>query len=255
MANNKSCVYIHIFPNGKVYIGQTSQTTAQRWVRGKGYKGQLVERAIKKYGWDNIEHKVLCSNLSEDEANALEVALIKKYRSTDEKYGYNLLDGGKGKGQNLSRSPEHYKRIAEINSKKVDCYKRDGTKVGTFGSVNSAAEFVGGSFRVVSACCRGSKKSGYGYVWRFHGEPFDKYDVHNKKGGVKGFPVIMLTTDGEELARFKSVKATSLATGIREDVIAKVCRGELSERHGFVFYYADEKISEENINEEGNQGV
>lgn len=254
MASNKSCIYIHIFPNGKVYIGQTSQTTAQRWVRGKGYKGQLVERAIKKYGWDNIEHRVLYSNLSEDEANEIEVSPIKKYKSTDEKYGYNLLDGGKGKGQNLSRSPEHYKKIAEINRKKVDCYKRNGEKVGTFESVNSAAEFVGGSFRVVSACCNGKKKSGYGYIWRFSGDSFDKYEVKNKKSGVKGFPVVMYSKNGEEIARFITVKAASLATGIRQDTIGKMCKGELKEKNGFVFCYADEKVSEEQ-NEQGNQGV
>ena len=48
-------VYIHIFPNQKVYIGITKQEVKKRWKLGEGYKGQdYVYKAIKKYGWANI---------------------------------------------------------------------------------------------------------------------------------------------------------------------------------------------------------
>ena len=44
-------LYIHKFPNGKVYVGITSQDVGERWRHGEGYKDQLVYRAILKYGW------------------------------------------------------------------------------------------------------------------------------------------------------------------------------------------------------------
>lgn len=90
-------VYIHKFPNGKVYIGITSKSAEKRWRDGKGYKTQkLMWKAIKKYGWNNIEHLVLYENLEETEAKSKEKELIKQYNSNDRKYGYNLTIGGDG---------------------------------------------------------------------------------------------------------------------------------------------------------------
>lgn len=253
MKNKEYCIYIHIFPNDKVYIGQTCQTLAHRWVRGKGYKGQFVGRAIDKYGWDNIKHVVLYSNLTKQQANEIEKELIKQYRSNDERFGYNLAEGGETNKVFLPHSKKHYSMVSEVNSKPVDCYDRDGNFVASFKSVNSAAEFVNGSFKVISACCNGNKKSGYGYVWRFKGEPFDKYEIKNKKGGVKGFPVIEFSKSGEKLARYKTIKEASQATGINQNVIGKMCKGKVSDKYGLVFCYATEKInsgSEEDENEE-----
>ena len=65
--NKKFCVYRHIFPNGKSYIGITSKKPNQRWENGKGYSktGQnAIYNAIKKYGWDNIKHEILFDNLT-----------------------------------------------------------------------------------------------------------------------------------------------------------------------------------------------
>ena len=243
--SRNNCVYIHIFPNGKVYVGQTKQTTAQRWIRGKGYKGQLVERAIKKYGWDNIRHEVLYSGLTEEEANEYEIRLIAQYNSTDERFGYNLLNGGKGKGQNLHHSKEHYKRVSAINSKEVDCYQRDGTYIATFKSVNAAADFVGGGFKVISACCRGDKRSGYGYIWRFKGDSFDKYDTENHVGGVKGFPVEMFTEDGILIGLFVSIKEASKCTGISQEKISQACKGLVHDINGVRFRFKEKNYEEQ----------
>lgn len=70
-------VYIHIFPNQKKYVGITGQRTKDRWrVNGNGYKPQkLVYRAIKKYGWENIEHIIVAENLSVTKAGELEKKL------------------------------------------------------------------------------------------------------------------------------------------------------------------------------------
>lgn len=89
-------VYIHTFPNGKVYIGQTKQELTTRWrADGKGYKGSaVVYNAIKKYGWENIKHEVIAEKLTLQEANLLEEGLIKKFDSTNHSKGYNVKFGG-----------------------------------------------------------------------------------------------------------------------------------------------------------------
>ena len=69
---NNYKVYIHKFPNGKAYIGITRQEPKIRWGGGNGYvRNEYMHRAIKKYGWENIEHIILFDGLSEEDANHL----------------------------------------------------------------------------------------------------------------------------------------------------------------------------------------
>lgn len=87
-------VYKHTSPNGKVYIGITKQNPLYRWDNGMGYSGQpKFFRAIVKYGWDNIKHEILFTDLTEEEACAKEKELIQFYDSA--KSGYNASTGGK----------------------------------------------------------------------------------------------------------------------------------------------------------------
>ena len=55
LVNKNYCVYEHIFPNGKKYIG-ISCDAEKRWRNGKGYETQpKIARAINKYGWKDDE--------------------------------------------------------------------------------------------------------------------------------------------------------------------------------------------------------
>ena len=109
-------VYIHIFPNNKVYIGITSQKPKRRWNNGQGYKNnQYMTNAIMKYGWDNVIHKILYTNLKKEEAEEIEIKLIKEYKADNKRYGYNIEYGGchNGKTSEITR-----KRISEANKGK-----------------------------------------------------------------------------------------------------------------------------------------
>ena len=94
MENNYT-VYMHFFPNKKVYIGITHQRPQKRWGGGNNYyKQKLMYKAIQKYGWENVEHKILFTNLTKEEAEQKEIELIAKYKSNNSKYGYNITNGG-----------------------------------------------------------------------------------------------------------------------------------------------------------------
>lgn len=83
--------------NGKRYIGITKQKASDRWGNlGRNYKNSCPRfwSAIQCYGWDNFEHNILYTNLSKDDACALEIELIGKYKTQDRDYGYNILEGG-----------------------------------------------------------------------------------------------------------------------------------------------------------------
>jgi hypothetical protein len=89
---NTFCVYRHVFPNGKSYIG-ISKDAEKRWRNGKGYETQQkMQRAIVKYGWDNVQHIILADRLTKELAMQLEQHYIAEYDSI--KNGYNATIGG-----------------------------------------------------------------------------------------------------------------------------------------------------------------
>lgn len=111
---NTYCVYKHTAPNGKVYIGQTKQNPAYRFQGGKGYREcPYFYCAIKKYGWENIEHEILVTGLSASEASELERATIKEYMANDPRYGYNLTDGGFAESKQTEIAREHHSRASK----------------------------------------------------------------------------------------------------------------------------------------------
>ena len=93
-------VYEHITPSGKRYIGITSKKPEDRWLNGRGYrKNKLFYKAIEKYGWNNIQHNVVSTYLTEKDAKWLENYLICYYRTFVGFYdckGYNCTIGGDG---------------------------------------------------------------------------------------------------------------------------------------------------------------
>ena len=112
---------MHISPSGKKYIGITGQSIERRWGNGNGYKNCIsFYRAIEKYGWDNIEHIVLYSGLSKENAETKEIELIKKYNTTDSRYGYNIENGGSTIGKH---SKETKKKIGIANKGNISPFK------------------------------------------------------------------------------------------------------------------------------------
>ena len=111
------CVYIHISPKGKKYVGITGKPKPEyRWNRGEGYRqNSHFYRAIKKYGWDNFLHVVVAENLTKEEACKLEKTLIQKWSTTNEHRGYNHSTGGEGGGTGIYFTEARRKRIGETH--------------------------------------------------------------------------------------------------------------------------------------------
>lgn len=197
-------VYVHIFPNNKRYVGITKNILSRRWGNGKNYKNQrLVYRAIEKYGWNNIEHKILYSNLTKEEATNKEIELIKEWDTTNKEYGYNSSIGGeltalgyrhteeekkkisdaqigrvfsqstklkisealKGNKNSLGikRTEETKRKISVANRKKVICL--DTGKI--YYGIKEAVEDTGVGYKNISQCCLGKRKTAGGYKWEY----------------------------------------------------------------------------------------
>lgn len=83
--------------NNKVYIGQTVGSLKKRWIShynsSKSTHRSAIRSAIKKYGKDNFEIKVIARCESEDELDHRETYYIKLFNSLAPN-GYNLVSGG-----------------------------------------------------------------------------------------------------------------------------------------------------------------
>lgn len=92
------CVYVHENKiNGKRYVGITKQEPNARWHNGKNYEDSpRLNNAIQKYGWDNFDHRIIASELTLEEAAEMEKSLIKIWMLQDDRFGYNIKDGGQG---------------------------------------------------------------------------------------------------------------------------------------------------------------
>lgn len=122
MKNEMWTVYMHTCPNGKTYIGITSHTPQERWrTQGNGYNGQPFYNAVQKYGWDNIGHEILAEGLTKEEAEAMEIDLVKAFRSLLSENGYNsATGGGVNSGFHLSDEAKKRLREARLGSKATD---------------------------------------------------------------------------------------------------------------------------------------
>ncbi len=111
---NHYTVYKLTDPDGKVYIGVTGKTVEERWNKGRGYSsGTPIREAIRKYGWDNFQHEILCEKLTREGAEKLEKAFISYYDSSDPEKGYNRFLGGLGKGAHMSEVTKKLSREAK----------------------------------------------------------------------------------------------------------------------------------------------
>ena len=121
-------VYIHTVPNGKVYIGITSREPKIRWGKnGNGYKrNEHFFNAILKYGWDNIKHEVLFSNITKEMACQKEIDLIREYQSSNRLFGYNKSTGGENSSVGVKASDEtkHKQSVSHKGKKLSEEHKK-----------------------------------------------------------------------------------------------------------------------------------
>lgn len=185
---NQYIIYDHISPSGKHYIGQTCQKAKYRWGKnGIGYKEcPVIYNAIKKYGWDHFEHKMLFSGLSKLEADLIEEDLIYYYKKIGK--SYNVTSGGEGvvglrhseeTKKKLSESKKGFKNpnyhktqskewvdmIVKIHSISVLQYSKSGEFIKRWESIAEAGRELGIDRTNISRAMRGERKTAGGYKW------------------------------------------------------------------------------------------
>lgn len=112
--------------NGKIYIGQTSGTLKDRWLKHCSNSSNCVKlkNAINKYGRHNFKIEKLYKVKTKEELNKLEKITISKYDSINS--GYNLTTGG----DSFNHSEETKNKIskAQIGGKRSKKAKENMSK-------------------------------------------------------------------------------------------------------------------------------
>lgn len=195
------CVYVHISPSGKMYIGQTGENNPEhRWRKnGSGYtykykngeyKQPAFANAIAKYGFDNFQHEIIASNLTKEEADAFEKLLIEKLDTMNPEHGYNCVGGGSNgylsdatrkrisealKGKNHPMYGKH--GVNHPTAKKVVQYDLQGNFIKIWDCISDVQRELGIRQSTISCCCKGRPgyKTAGGFVWRYY------EDIKNKQ--------------------------------------------------------------------------
>jgi len=92
-------LYIIKFPNGKKYIGITTNINKRKLChksRTKTNDPLPVYCALRKYGFDNVIWDIKDGYKSWEELCSEEVRLILQYQTKNREFGYNITDGGDG---------------------------------------------------------------------------------------------------------------------------------------------------------------
>jgi group I intron endonuclease len=210
-------VYMHIFPNGKKYIGMTSQRPTRRWKDGlQGYRTQtLILNAIREFGWENVEHKVICVVGTREEAEAMEIALIKEHRSNDPEYGYNIEGGGKrSRGYKINFDPV----------KRSEAHKGEHNWI--------AGKHLSPEYKAKLSAAHKGKKMNRESVAKSVAARYGEKAYNARK-------VLCYNKDGKLIAEYGSLADAGRAFGCRTQDVYNTCIGKQKSAKGIRFVYAD----------------
>lgn len=224
--------------NDKIYIGQTRRDINIRWhqhllsINREQDKNTVLYRAMNKYGSDKFQVQLIneYSFESKDELietlNKEEIKYISEYNSVKPN-GYNMQYGGKSATESL-KCP-------------VDKYTTTGIFLCSYESISEASLTEEMNSVHISECCKGKLYTSGGFVWRYKGEPFDKYNNKDKRY----VSIDVYTKDGKFIKHYDSIMdAVFEIFGTTEYTkyshITSCCSGKRKTAYGYVWRYVGE---------------
>lgn len=227
MKDNISCLYFILFYSCNkfkgVYIGITNNLRnriSQHKSESRNENNKLpVYHAMRKY-----EYKVVkvAEIYDRELLNEMETITIQYARDLGIKC-FNITKGGEG--------------TVGVGCVPVNMFSMDGILLNTFDSIVEASSFVNGTTSSITACAKGkTSKSAYGYIWRYVGDAFDKYNIDNARSNeVKR--VIQYDFNGNIISVFESNKDVERKLGISNSHVSACCLGKVGSSFGYVWRY------------------
>lgn len=129
--------------------------------------------------------------------------------------------------------------LTKIQKKIVDQYTLDGTYIATYNSITDAVNAIKisslSAVSTIGAACMGKRLTAYGFIWRYHGDPFDKFDCLNSNKIIK---INKYDLNGNFIATYDNLKFAADSVSItNRNAIADCCKKKRDQYKGFKWYY------------------
>jgi hypothetical protein len=223
--NNNFYVYCHrTKTDGKCFYigkgtGNRSETTYSR--------NRYWYEKVKEHGFIP---EILVNNISEQKAFELEALICSQI-------GYdNLINIRKEKGWGgHSHSPETIDKL----SKPVIQYTKDGILVKEWRNSTEAALSLGKHSAAITECCRGFRKTIYGFIWRHVDNPIyqDKKYIPVKEKQIKYLPyhnpIDQYDLEGNFIQTWNNIKNAGDNLNIKPSSITNCIKGNYKSAGGF----------------------
>ena len=186
---------------------------------------------------------------SYNSAAEAERCINKNFTNTKNKYGGTAITSAIHDNTTAYGFVWAYTKEFKFNAEKyrnrvqVDKYSLDGKYLNTYISITDAVKSVNRTEKfasVIRGVCLGKSCTAYGYVWRFKGEPFDKYPTNKIR--INNKPVNQYTINGEYIASYDSIKNAASMLGKTSPTIIACCKGKLKTAFGYVWRYKDDSF-------------
>lgn len=198
----KYLIYKHLFPNNKVYIGQTYQKPNYRWKKGESYAKTTIEKISNSlmghWGWNKGR---VCT------------------KETVEKMSL-AIRGEKNPFYGKHHNKETINKIRLKNSKPVLQLTLTGEIVKEFPSLKELGFDKINKKKIL-------RKSGeYFYMYKSDYCIYNVEELIQKYNSIIYSSVIQYSLDEDFIREYSSLREASAITGINRSSITKCCQGK-----------------------------
>lgn len=240
--------------NNKRYIGQKKISKGSKWENYLG-SGLAFKKALKKYGKDNFDRKIIEIAFSYEELNMFEYFYSVKFNTLSDRQWYNLCYGGGGlkgikfteehknklKQSKIGDKNPNYNRIYTEEEKRKFSERMKGKNNPMYGTKGELSPNYGrhhskGTKRKMSEAAKGEKNHNYNKKWT---EEYRERYKELIKQYPKGKSLAQYDLEGNFVKFFNNVLEASNVTGIPHSSICSACRGERKVSHGYQWIYCN----------------
>lgn len=244
--------------NGKMYVGQRKiNKKDSHWKTYLG-SGKILKNAIKKYGKENFDRKIIAIAFDKNELNWLEYFYTRRFDCVDSNVWYNIIYGGKCGGGMKGRkfTEEHIKKLSEskkgeknpnygkkytekelkelserMSGNRNPMYGKEGEKSPNYGKKHSKE-----TKQKMREAALGEKNHNYGKSpSKETKEKYQKYLELN--GNPNNKIVLQYSLNGDFIKKYENATIAAKENNINHSQICGCCREELKSAGGYQWKY------------------
>jgi group I intron endonuclease len=214
-------IYKITSPTGRIYIGQTAQTSKGRQRQYRSLRKRdgksLILRSIRKYGWDAHVFEVVEDNIPKELLNEKEIYWVAKFKT----YVEDSLEG-----MNLTRGGDYRESWKNDKNRVERAKQRRGEKAPNWGK------------KLLEETKRKIAKSVSEYNKANGVKP--SAECHKKAKEAQYVPVVAYDRNGDFIGEYPYIKAAADALGLDRKCVNDTVNGVQKHTKGYFFRRREE---------------